>query len=249
MVARRSPVLNPTALRPETSIIYPDSDGQPMAENTKQLRWIVVLFGNIAALFRERLDVFVAADLLWYPVEGHPEICTAPDTLVAFGRRKGDRGSYKQWEEEGVPLTVVFEVLSPGNSFHEMIDKQGFYEEYGVEEYYIYDPEYNRFHAYLRRGDMLVRERRTKGFVSPRLGIRFEPGAEELEVYHPDGRRFLTFEELEAARAQAEGRAQQAEERAQQAEKRWERLAELSRKARRQQLSPDELAELEKLGS
>jgi hypothetical protein len=59
-------------------VIYPESDGKPLAENTRQCRWIFVLFGNIAALFRDALDVFVAADLLWYPVEGE---------LVELGRK------------------------------------------------------------------------------------------------------------------------------------------------------------------
>lgn len=52
--------------------------------------------------------------LLWYPVESHPEIRTAPDVLVVFGRPKGHRGSYKQWEEDNIPPQVVFEILSPG---------------------------------------------------------------------------------------------------------------------------------------
>ena len=86
-------------------IQYPDSDGKPLAENTKQLRWIVTLFGNLSALFRSSPTVFVAGDNLWYPVEGHPEIRVAPDVYVVFGRPKGDRGSYKQWEEDGIPCS------------------------------------------------------------------------------------------------------------------------------------------------
>src|SRR6266542_2264595 len=117
-------------------VIYPESDGLPMADNTKQLRWIVVLYGNLAALFRDILDVFVGGNQFWYPVEGQPELRMAPDVYVVFGRPKGDRSSYRQWEEDNVPLTVVFEVLSPGNSGAEMMDKQVFYDEYGVEEYY-----------------------------------------------------------------------------------------------------------------
>src|SRR5262249_50347025 len=128
-------------LPPGSPVEYPDSDGKPMADNTKQARWIVVLFGNLAALFRARDDVVVACDLFWYPVEGSPEVRVAPDVLVVFGRPKGDRGSYKQWEEGGVPLTVVFEILSPGNTWTEMDDKYAFYEEHGVEEYYVYDPD------------------------------------------------------------------------------------------------------------
>jgi Uma2 family endonuclease len=97
------------------AIVYPDSDGLPISDNTKQLRWIFTLYGNLVALFRDRLDVFVAGNLLWYPVEGQPEIRIGPDVFVAFGRPKGDRGSYKQWEEGGIAPSVVFEILSPGN--------------------------------------------------------------------------------------------------------------------------------------
>jgi Uma2 family endonuclease len=75
-------------------LTYPQSDGNPMADNTKQFRWIVTIQGGLGGLFRDRPDIFVAGDLLWYPVEGHPEIWTAPDAMVVFGRSKGDRGSY-----------------------------------------------------------------------------------------------------------------------------------------------------------
>ena len=49
---------------------YPDSDGKPMSDNTKQARWIVLFYTNLKGMFADRDDVFVAADLLWYPVEG-----------------------------------------------------------------------------------------------------------------------------------------------------------------------------------
>jgi len=110
-----------------------------MADNTKQGRWITVLYGNLSALYHDRADVFVAADNLWYPVKDDPDLRNAPDVYVVFGRPKGDRSSYLQWEEDDVPLTVVFEILSPNNTYKEMIDKFLFYEEHGVEEYYVYD--------------------------------------------------------------------------------------------------------------
>src|SRR5260370_875165 len=98
----------PTTTAIASSSLYPDSDGKPVADNTEQFRWIVYLFGNLCALFREVKDVFIAADLLWYPVELEPKVCNAPDVLVVFGRPRGKRGSYKQWEEGDIPLTVVF---------------------------------------------------------------------------------------------------------------------------------------------
>src|SRR6478752_1020481 len=104
-------------------VIYPDSDGQPMSDNTRQFRVIVMIQGGLDELFRDRSDVFVAGDNLWYPVEGRPDFRTAPDVYVVFGRPKGDRGSYRQWEEENVPPQVVFEVLSPGNRAGEMTRK------------------------------------------------------------------------------------------------------------------------------
>lgn len=134
-------------------IVYPESDGKPMADNTKQFRWIVTLEGGFEALFRDREDVFVAGDLCWYPVEGRPDIRMAPDVMIVFGRPKGDRGSYKQWEEEGIAPQVVFEVLSPGNSLLEMAKKLEFYDRYGVEEYYLYDPDSGDFTGWIRGED------------------------------------------------------------------------------------------------
>src|SRR5262249_51190732 len=143
--------------------------------------------------------------------------------------------------------TVAFEVLSPGNTYQEMDDKQAFYEEYGVEEYYIYDPDSNRLKVFVRRGDVLRRVRSVDGFLSPRLGISFDLSGSEMGVRGSDGRPFLTFEEWTAARDEAERRIDEARQRADEAEQRAARLAELSRKARRGQASPEELQELDGL--
>jgi Uma2 family endonuclease len=197
-------------------IDYPESDGQPMSDNTKQFEWIVTLFGNLAGLFAADPDVFVCGNQAWYPVEGHPEISAAPDVYVVFGRPKGHRPSYKQWEEDNVPMTVTFEILSPRNTQQEMADKQAFYDEYGVEEYYLYDPDTNRLSVFIRRGQALVRERKTHGFVSPRLGIRFDLGGPEMVVYYPDGTPFRSFQEVagevKQARQEVERERQRADE-------------------------------------
>jgi Uma2 family endonuclease len=212
---------------PPQPIVYPESDGKPTADNTKQGRWIVILFDNLLALLAEVADVFIAADILWYPVEGEPETRVAPDVLVAFGRPRGDRGSYKQWEEGGVAPQVVFEVLSPGNDPLEMADKLDFYDRHGVEEYYLYDPDRNGLAVYLRRGEVLRRMYPADGYLSPRLRIRFQLTQPEMTVYRPDGRPFLMFDQLEAERVRAEEARRQAVERAEQAEAEVERLRRL----------------------
>src|SRR6478672_4072265 len=176
-------------------IEYPEDDGNPMAENTLQFEWIVTIKGNLDALFAKDPDIFVAGDLLWYPVEGHPEIRQAPDALVVFGRPKIHRGSYMQWLEDGIAPQVVFEVLSPGNRPSEMTRKFEFYERHGVEEYYLYDPDRNDLTGWLRQEGRLRAILEMNGWTSPRLGIRFDI-ADALTIHYPDGKPFLTFAEL-----------------------------------------------------
>lgn len=206
----------------KNEIIYPDSDGQPMSDNTLQFSWIVKIKENLEILFANDPNVFVAGDLLWYPVAGDNTTRRAPDAMVAFGRAKGYRGSYQQWLEDNIAPQVVFEILSPGNRLAEMTAKFEFYDRYGVEEYYIYDPDRVDFTGWLRRDGRLQGISQISGWISPRLGVRFELG-EELEIYTPGGDLFLSpleiaqkaeSAQMEASRQQA--RATMAEERVQQ---------------------------------
>ncbi len=185
-----------------SEVIYLESDGKPMADNTKQFRWIVTIKENLEILFASQSNVFIAGDLFWYPVKDNPNIKQAPDTLVVFGRPKGDRGSYKQFEEENIPPQVVFEILSPGNTIKEMPKKLLFYQRYGVEEYYIYDPDQNELTGFLRSEDWLQEINQIYGWISPRLGIRFELTPQTLEIYRLDGYKFLTPVELDQIRTQ-----------------------------------------------
>jgi Uma2 family endonuclease len=219
-----------------SEVFYPDSDGKPMADNTKQFRWIVVIEQNLELLFADRADVFVAGDLLWYPVEGNNALSTAPDTMVIFGRGKGDRGSYQQWHEGNIAPQVVFEILSPGNTAREMERKLLFYQAHGVQEYYLYDPDRIQLRGWQRSQIGLLEQIESMpGWVSPRLGIRFELG-EELELFRPDGQAFFSFAEINQQLEQAQERANQAQERANQAQERADRLAE---KLRELGIDPD----------
>jgi Uma2 family endonuclease len=201
-----------TALSIDSKLIYPDSDGQPTSDNTKQFRWIVLIKENLEILFAHDPQVFIAGDLLWYPVQGRPDIRVAPDTMVVFGRPKGDRGSYRQWVEENVPPQVVFEILSPGNTVLEMNRKLLFYQYYGVLEYYLYDPDSINLGGFIRGdGSILEEISEMQGWVSPQLGIRFELAESDLVLYRPDGRRFLTSVELDQRAEQERDRADSAQ--------------------------------------
>jgi len=216
---------------PPKRSIYPESDGEPIAENTLQFDWIQKVAGGLRALYKRRADVFVAGDLLWYPVEGEPTIRVAPDAMVVFGRPAGYRGSYLQWREDNVPPHVVFEILSPGNRTVEMLRKFGFYNKYGVEEYYIYDPESNKLDGYIRRGYVLEDIEQINGWRSPRLGVRFNMDGDELVIEKPDGAPLLTYVEADEQREFAQAHAKVAIEAQLQAERFSELAMEAAAKA------------------
>ncbi|NES98267.1 MAG: Uma2 family endonuclease [Desertifilum sp. SIO1I2] len=227
-----------TSTAEKTEIIYPSSDGQPMADSTIQYQWIIKIQGGIDALFREDPNVFVAGDLLWYPVEGRPDICQAPDTMVVFGRPKGDRRSYLQWRENSIPPQVVFEIRSHSDSQRKLDKKLTFYNRYPVEEYYLYDPEDRELRGWLRTEGLLEVIDPIQGWVSPRLGVRFELGEDGLELYRPDGQRFLSYLELDEQR---QSFAQRAEQEAQRAEQEAQRAERLAAKLRELNIDPDSL--------
>ncbi|MCA9184103.1 MAG: Uma2 family endonuclease [Pirellulaceae bacterium] len=210
-------------------VFYPESDGQPMAENTLQFEWITMLKGNLDAVFARDPQVFVAGDLFWYPVEGNNKIRSAPDTMVVFGRPKGHRSSYLQWREDNIAPQVVFEVLSPGNSSSEMDRRWQFFQNYGVEEYYLVDPDNFSVKGWLRRDGELQPIEAAHTWTSPRLGIRFAVDKDSVQVFRPDGVRFATFLEMYE---QGQTEAQRADTEAQRAEAAARRVAALESRLR-----------------
>lgn len=168
-----------------------------MAVSTLHFEWLVTIKENLETLTKNN-DIFVAGDLLWYPVQGRIDICKAPDVMVAIGRPKGERLSYLQWHEDHVAPQVVFEVFSKTNRRRKnKEDLLDFYQKYGVEEYYSYDPEMNTFVVYVRQNDQLVRLEGLQRWESPLLKVRFEKSDSAFQMYHPDGEPFITFRELE----------------------------------------------------
>ncbi|MEA5469465.1 Uma2 family endonuclease [Spirulina sp. 06S082] len=206
----------------DEDLLYPDSDGKPLADNTIQFRLIVTIKGGLDALFKNRDDVFVAGDLFWYPVqltrqqisEQEKPLRQAPDVMVAFGRPKGDRGSYKQWEENNIPPQVAFEILSPGNKKKDMEVKFQFYQKHGIEEYYLYDPKKNRLQGWLRKGEKLEKISKMEGWNSPRLGIKFSSAEGELVLFYPNGERFANYIEIIEQRDRERQRADMEQQRA-----------------------------------
>jgi Uma2 family endonuclease len=169
-----------------------------------------------------------------------------PDVMVAIGRPKGRRGSYKQWLEGDIVPQVVFEILSPSNKTkrgkQELQEKFKFYEVHKVQEYYIYDPDDLVLMGWHRSMGKFIAIAMQSEWISPLLKIRFGwQHGEELILYRPDGQRFLSSVELEQRAMVAERmagiaqkrseqeaiRASMAEEKAEQESIRANRLAAL----------------------
>ncbi len=237
-------------------IIYPESDGQPLADNTLQFRYITTIQGGIDALFADNPKVFVAGDLFWYPIEGEG-IRQAPDVMVVFGRPKGDRRSYKQWEEDNIPPQVVFEIASISNTRKELEGKKlEFYERHGVEEYYIFDPDRGSLKGWLRRFSSLQPISEMQGWISPRLKVRLEVSDGTLQLYGPDGEVFGSYVEIigkanrESQRAERESQraeleSQRAERESQRAERENQRAEQAEREKYLIQQQRDVLADLQ----
>ena len=219
-------VLSPAAIE------YPSGDGEPMAENDWQLRAILDAFGVLDHYFRDRPDVYVSSDLLIYYEEGNPKARVAPDVFVAFGAPKHNRQVYKLWEEGPVPAFVM-EVASRGTWREDDGPKAELYEWLGVKEYWQYDPTGDYLGLRLK-GRRLVAGRYepqpvvesldgTVFLRSETLGLDFRVKGEERYFFDPAAdRRLPDWFGLDAARQDAETRAEAAETQAEAAETRAE---------------------------
>jgi len=78
-----------------------------------------------------------------------------------------------------------------------------FYNQYGVEEYYLYDPEpeQQELTGFRRDGTQLVPIANMDGQVSPRLGIRFDMSGPASRLFAPDNELFRSHQELAEERA------------------------------------------------
>jgi Uma2 family endonuclease len=178
-------------------VVYPDSDGKPMAEH----EWQTVLRGNLEYLFRDRPDVLVGGGRPIFPDAAEPEASQTPNVYVAFDRANGRRTRSKVWEEGGIFPQVVFEVQPPKRQGSDVRNKRRFYCRYGVEEYYVFHLGWSGLTIWVRDREHFVGidVDEPNGFISPRLGLHFRL-TEEAEVITslPDGRPLLTVPELRA---------------------------------------------------
>ncbi len=124
----------------QREIVYPESDGEPMAETEDHLDETIYLIEALRERFRDTPDVYAWGDLFLYFKEGDPRSVVSPDVFVIKGVSKRRRRIYKFWEEQGRGPCLVVEVTSDSTRDEDLGRKKNLYERLGVEEYVLYDP-------------------------------------------------------------------------------------------------------------
>ena len=210
------------SLPTERTVVYPESDGKPMAETDTHRNLMTNIIEMLSNHFRSRFDVYVSGNLLVYYEKGNPKKSVAPDVFVVFGTEKKERRTYLLWEEGKVP-DFVLELVSKKTYKKDLGEKKDLYAAvFGVKEYYLYDPDGRYLQPSLqgyRLVDYTYLPIQPVGDRIPSLVLGLELGERDMELglYNPQTKNWLLkpAEESEARR-QAEARAQRAEAKAQQ---------------------------------
>lgn len=124
----------------KTPIIYPEPDGEPMAESDPARDYLVYGVEALKLYFNSRPDVYVSGNLWLCYEQGFPDAVVAPDVFVVFGVENRQRRSYKVWEENGQTPDWVLEITSSSTRLKDEREKPNTYAQMGVAEYFQYDP-------------------------------------------------------------------------------------------------------------
>ena len=217
--------MHPTALNPENEIIYPVSDGEPLAETYDHLYAILVTL-EVLRQYLHGQQATVLADQFLYYAQGLPRLRVAPDVMVIFDVKPGGRDSYKIWEEGKVP-SVIFEMTSKSTQQEDQVLKKHLYAQIGVQEYWLFDPKGEWLDSPLI-GYQLFRDEYIpiEDLRSQVLGLQLSVESKLIQFHDLEsGQRLLMPSELgdeltreKLARSKAEENVRRAEERATQAE-------------------------------
>ncbi len=227
-----------------TEVVYPETDGKPLAEGTEQYVALTETVNKLTSRYRARPDVAVIGNMLVYYEEGNPRASVAPDVFVVFGVEDRPRPSYLLWVEGKVP-DFVLEVASDNTWREDAGRKRDLYARIGVAEYWRFDPTPDSHIM----NPPLIGERLVAGAYVPIriqdhraqewwgysnvLGLEFQVGGGRLELFDPETRtRLLDYLEQETRAQSAEAETQSVKERLQSVEMRARALEEENRRLR-----------------
>ena len=209
------------------TLVYPESDGEPMAETGRHVRGLLDMIDTIDRIFQDVPDVHVCGNMFLYYEEGNPRKVISPDVFMVRGVSKKELRTYKTWEQQPY-LDLVIEFASPSTFTRDFAEKKQIYEQIlRVKEYYIYDP-YHEIQPSFVGFRLVDGSYEEIAFVEGRLpsetlGLELGERDGVLRLYDPVKRTWFgpSREHVDEAenRASEEARArQEAETRAQHAE-------------------------------
>ncbi len=228
-----------------------------MAQNEPQAEQIFYAFPALKRLVNRRFPgAYAASDMFVYRRRGSIA-GLAPDVFVAFGARAldrhgGKRNSYKLFEGEPVP-SFVLEVLSGTTADRDLDRKRDAYAEWGVTEYWMFDPFGKRIPRFISAERLASGEYQaieplpgTAVYPSAVLGVELRAEGDMLRIRDPEtGEDLRDYSDEFDARQVAEERADAAEERAADAAAARSRAEERAAEAERSAAAVEaELAEL-----
>ena len=122
------------------TLVYPESDGEPIAETEKHRKVMIDVIDILDQHFQHIPEVHVSGNLLLYYEEGNPRKSVSPDVFMVRGLSKKELRVYKTWEQPPT-LDFVLELASPSTFRRDFTEKKKIYQNIlRVKEYFIYDP-------------------------------------------------------------------------------------------------------------
>jgi Uma2 family endonuclease len=184
-------------------VYYPEQREDDMGETSYHIKLIADFLTILKHFFKDRRDVFLSANMNLYYEKGSPQKWFAPDLLVAFGVPNVERSSYLLFREKVFPQ-VIFEVASGKTWSSDLDTKFRFYESFGAEEYYVFDPEFaylpSPLMAFHRRDEKFVElEIENNRVFSPRLNLEIVQTENTFRLFNPQTNEYLrTLDEAES---------------------------------------------------
>lgn len=229
----------------ESTIVYPSSDGEPVAETFVHLYAMLVTIEVLTQYLQGQQATVLGNQFIYY-AQGFPRLRVAPDVMVIFGVAPGGRDNYKIWQEGKVP-SVIFEMTSQGTRSNDEVFKKTLYAQLGVQEYWLFDPKEEwlepALQGYRLRGEEY--EPISDGISEP-LKLRLVHEGQLIGFYRQDNdERLLIPSELAVALKQEALARQQAERRAEEAEhaqlEAQQKLERLQAKLQEMGVNPDDI--------
>ncbi len=193
-------------LQKKGEIVYPESDGKPMAETDLHRD----LLSQSIEVFKTYFpDSYVSGNIFLYYEKDNPRKSISPDVLLVVKEKPGRKRVYKTWESASLDLVIELTSISTKNEDYKS-KKEIYSKILKVPNYIIYDPERLILDVFMLKGDhyeQLEADERSLYYLSHLNIFVAQDDKVFLRFFDSYGHLLLTQEErieLESKRAEKE---------------------------------------------